>query len=318
MEKLRVGVIGVGYLGNHHARIYSEVEGASLAGVSDTNQERGAEVASRYQTQFFPEPADLLQEVQAVSIAVPAQNHYELARNALSAGVHSLVEKPMACTVEEARSLVELSKAGSAKVYVGHTERFSSPIVALRNRIRTPLFIECHRLGTFNPRGTDVTVILDLMIHDIDMVLWLVQSPLQKVDAVGVPVLTELEDIASARMEFANGCIANLTASRVSKDRLRKIRIFQKNEYISIDSPGKSVEICTRVLDEEGRPHVRRDVLEVDGDEPLKAELEAFLVEIGEQKRTALATGEEGRDALEVALRIRELIRERRARMGYK
>lgn len=313
---MKVGVIGVGYLGKHHARIYSEIERAQLVGVSDIDEGRGKEIASTYGTQFFSEPADLLERVDAASIAVPSKHHYTLAKEALSKRVHTLVEKPIACSVEEASSLVELARKNGTRLYVGHTERFSPPIVALRERISCPLFIECHRLASFRQRGTDIAVVLDLMIHDIDMVLWLVRSPLEKVDAVGIPVLTEHEDIANARMEFASGCIANLTASRVSKGSLRKIRIFQKNEYISINSPGKSVEIYTRLLGEDGRPQVRREEVEVGGDEPLRAELEAFLEEIGEQEKTNLATGEEGRDALVVAFKILQLIRERRARIG--
>ena len=313
---MKVGVIGVGYLGKHHARIYSEIEHAHLVGVSDIDAERGKEVASTYGTQFFPQPADLLGRVDAVSIAVPSKDHYSLAKEALSKRVHTLVEKPIACSVEEADSLVELARKNGTKLYVGHTERFSPPIAALRERINYPLFMECHRLASFEQRGSDIAVVLDLMIHDIDMVLWLVKSPLEKVDAVGIPVLTEHEDIANARMEFASGCIVNLTASRVSKNNLRKIRIFQKNEYISIDSPGNNVEIYTRVLDEDGRPQVRREEVEVEGAEPLRAELEAFIEEVDEEEKTNLATGEEGRDALVVAFKILHLIRERRARVG--
>ena len=313
---MKVGVIGVGYLGKHHARIYSEIEHAQLVGVSDIDEGRGKEIACSYGTQFFSRPADLLERVDAVSIAVPSTHHHALAEEALSMRVHTLVEKPLACSVEEADSLVELARKNGTKLYVGHTERFSPPIAALRERIDHPLFMECHRLASFKQRGTDIAVVLDLMIHDIDMALWLVKSPLEKIDAVGVPVLTEHEDIANARMEFASGCIVNLTASRVSKGSLRKIRIFQKNEYISIDSPGKNVEIYTRLLDEDGRPQVRREGVEVEGAEPLRAELEAFIEEIDEEEKTNLATGEEGRDALVVAFKILQLIRERRARVG--
>ncbi len=315
MKKTKVGVIGVGHLGAHHARIYSEIEGAKLVGVSDIDVERGAGIARKYGADFFPRSCDLLKKVDAVSIAVPAESHYELSSEALTMGVHTLVEKPVTCTVREADSLVELEKNGRVRLFVGHTERFSSPVVALKDRIDKPLFIECHRLSSFGPRGTDVDVVLDLMIHDIDMVLWLVQSRPERVDALGVPVLTEHEDIANARIEFANGCVANLTASRVSKERLRKIRIFQRDEYISIDTPGSSVEICARFSDEEGRPRIRRDLFQVDGDEPLKAELVAFLAEIGERRKTALATSAEGREALAVALKVLEQMRERRARL---
>jgi predicted dehydrogenase len=314
LRKTKVGVIGVGHLGAHHARIYSEIESAKLVGVSDIDYERGAGIAEKYGVDFFPKPSDLLEKTDAVSVAVPAESHYEASSEALIMGVHTLVEKPITCTVREADSLIELGKRTKAKLFVGHTERFSSPVVALRDRITRPLFVECHRLSSFGPRGTDVDVVLDLMIHDIDIVLWLVQSHPERVDALGVPVLTEHEDIANARIEFADGCVANLTASRVSKEKLRKIRIFQRDEYISIDTPGSSVEICARFSDEKGRPRIRRDLFQVDGDEPLKAELIAFLEEVGGRRKTALATGAEGREALAVALKVLEQMRERRAR----
>jgi predicted dehydrogenase len=314
LRKTKVGVIGVGHLGAHHARIYSEIDSAKLVGVSDIDKKRGAGIAEKYGVDFFPRPSDLLEKIDAVSVAVPAESHYEVSREALTMGVHTLVEKPITCTVREADSLIELEKKTGVRLFVGHTERFSSPVVALRDRITKPLFVECHRLSSFGPRGTDVDVVLDLMIHDIDIVLWLVQSHPERVDALGVPVLTEHEDIANARIEFADGCVANLTASRVSREKLRKIRIFQKDEYISIDTPGSSVEICARFSDEKGRPRIRRDLFQVDGDEPLKAELIAFLGEVGGRKKTALATGAEGREALAVALKVLEQMRERRAR----
>lgn len=233
----------------------------------------------------------------------------------MSAGTHTLVEKPITCTVEEADSLVGLAQKNNVKLFVGHTERFSSPMVAVKQRIKHPLFVESHRLTCFGDRGIDVDVVLDLMIHDIDMVLWLAQSKLLMVDAVGVPVLTEHEDIANARMEFANGCVANLTVSRVSKEPLRKTRVFQKDEYISIDSSGSSVEICSRFSGKSDRPSIKREQFVIDGDEPLRAELEAFLFEVSGQRRTVLATGREGREALSVALMILTQMRERRARL---
>jgi predicted dehydrogenase len=315
LSKVRVGVVGVGHLGGIHARVYSELENAALVGVTDTDEKRGREVAARYNTRYFEQPADLLKELDAVSIAVPARRHCDLAKEALSHGVHCLVEKPIACTVREADSMLGLAREKGKKLFVGHVERFSPPMVALKDRIADPLFMECHRLAGFNPRGTDVDVVLDLMIHDIDLLLWLVRSKPEKIDAVGMPVLTQHEDIANARVEFESGCIANLTASRVSKSSVRKMRIFQKSEYLSIDTPGKSVEICRRCLDERGVPRVEREGVQVDGEEPLKAELKAFLQETSKGIQTSLATGEDGRNALVVASRILELIRERRARL---
>ena len=308
-------MIGVGYLGRHHARIYGQLPGARLVGVCDSDHERGMDVAKEYGTDFFPRRADLLARVDAVSIAVPANGHFELTTDALSRGVHTLVEKPIACTVEEADSLVELQKKVEAKLFVGHSERFSAPMVALRHRIKRPLFVECHRLTSFGQRGTDVAVVLDLMIHDIDMVLWLVGDRLAKVDAVGVPVLTEHEDIANVRLEFANGCVANLTASRVSKESIRKTRIFQRDEYISIDSSGMRAEICARLPDEDGQFEIRREQISINGDEPLRAELEAFLLEVSGRRRTSLATGREGREALAVALGVLSQMRERRSEL---
>lgn len=286
-----------------------------MVGVCDLDRDRGNGVASEYGVEFLARSADLLQRVDAVSIAAPANSHFELASEALSNGVHTLVEKPVACTLEEADSLVKLEGSGEANLFVGHSERFSVPMVALRDRIREPLFLECHRLASFGPRGTDVAVVLDLMIHDIDLVLWLVGDRLEKLDAVGVPVLTDYEDIANVRLEFTNGCVANLTASRVSKEPLRKTRIFQRDEYISIDSSRKSVEIYARFPDKDGQFEIRREEFPVGGDEPLKAELRAFLHEVNGQERTSLATGSEGREALAVALGVLEQMRERRRKI---
>jgi predicted dehydrogenase len=313
--EIRVGVIGVGHLGRHHARIYSELPNARLVGVSDLDEVRGREVAGDYGTEFIPHTDELLTKVDAVSIAVPANGHFRLSRDALTRGVHTLVEKPITCTLEEAELLIGLGEESGARLFVGHTERFSSPMIALRKRIKEPLFMECHRLTSFGPRGTDVAVVLDLMIHDIDMVLWLVAQKLVKVDAIGVPVLTEHEDIANARLEFASGCVANLTASRVSKEPLRKMRIFQKNEYMSIDYPANTFEVCTRVPDRDGQLGIRREQFEAGGDEPLRLELRAFLAEIGGERKTSLATAWEGRKALAVALQVLELTRGRRARL---
>ncbi len=232
---LPVGVIGLGHLGSLHAKMLAQAEGAQLVGVFDVNAERCAEVAASHGTRACASVEELLAAVEAVSIATPTSNHYDTARMAIEAGKHVFLEKPITETVEQARALNALAAERGVSVQVGHIERFNPAIVALDALEIAPLFVESHRLAQFNPRGTDVAVVLDLMIHDIDIILSLVRSEVVSIDASGLAVVSDTADIANARLKFANGCVANITASRISQNRMRKMRLFQRNAYISID-----------------------------------------------------------------------------------
>jgi predicted dehydrogenase len=307
VNSLKVGVVGVGYLGQHHTRVYRELHGVELCGVSDTDPERGRNVAEEYGTTYYPEYRDLLQSIDAVSVAVPTYAHRQVAGDALAMGVHTLVEKPIAKTVTEADELVRLAREKSVVLQVGHIERFNPAIIAINDLVSEPLFIETHRLAPFNPRGTDVPVVLDLMVHDLDIVLHFVQCPVLNIDAVGVPILTPAEDIANARLEFENGCIANLTASRVSREKQRKIRLFQKDSYISVDCLERTVECYWHTRDENGSPQIERRDPEVLQDDPLELELKSFIDSIINDSRPSV-TGEDGRNALDIAHQIMDRI----------
>ena len=246
-RKTRVGVIGVGHVGQHHARIYRELPGVELAGIADIDPARLQEVKRVTEAPVFQDYRELFGHVEAVSLAVPTHLHAQIARECLDRGVDVLVEKPMAQTLEEAEELTDLAKRRGRILQVGHVERFNGAVRALHRIVKTPGFIECHRLSPFPQRGTDVDVILDLMIHDIDIILSLVKSPVSQVNAVGVPVLTDRVDISNARLEFASGCVANVTASRVSIERLRKIRIFQPDTYISLDYASQEITLFRRL-----------------------------------------------------------------------
>ncbi|MCI0529163.1 MAG: Gfo/Idh/MocA family oxidoreductase, partial [Nitrospira sp.] len=235
MNKIKVGVVGVGYLGQHHARIYSKMPGVELVGVVDIDAEKANAIAAQTGCQAYGDYHALLDQVQAVSIVVPTVLHHELASKFLRAGMDVLLEKPMTVTLQEADELIQEAEKKGSLLQIGHLERFNSVVRALNGRIQKPRFIESHRLGPFVERGTDVHVVLDLMIHDIDIILSLVNSPVELIRAVGVPVISSQIDIANARIEFASGCVANVTASRVSRDKMRKVRIFQPDVYISLD-----------------------------------------------------------------------------------
>src|ERR1700693_4573454 len=246
MKKIRVGVVGVGHLGQHHARIYSTMEGVELAGVSDTDPARGEEIGVKYKTPYFKDFKDLFPLVDALSIAVPTQFHYSITQDCLQNKKDVLLEKPMTTTVEEAQSLIETAGPNGAILQIGHIERYNRAYLSVRDKIQNPLFIENHRIGPFASRGTDVNVILDLMIHDIDIILSLTSSPISEIRAVGIPVLSNEIDIVNARLEFKSGCIANMTASRVSLEKMRKVRIFQHDAYISLDYQNQSVTIAKK------------------------------------------------------------------------
>ena len=300
---LRVAVIGVGHLGKHHARILSSLPGVELVAVVDTNRARAEEIAAASGTHAVFDYTELIGKVDAVTIAVPTELHRDVAVPFLKAGVPVLVEKPMARSLEEADQLIEAAAAAGVILAVGQTERFNPALAAARPLITDPRFIEVHRLGTFPERSLDIDVVFDLMIHDIDVVLSLVDSDVESIEAVGVPVITNRVDIANARLRFANGCIVNLTASRISKDRVRKIRFFQPAAYVSIDYATQKVEVYRLVKGDGSKPLIEGGEMAVPNEEPLKRELADFVEAIVE-RRAPKVPGEAGRRALAVAQAI--------------
>jgi predicted dehydrogenase len=300
---LRIAVIGVGHLGKHHARILSTLPGATLVAVVDTNAARSAEVAEATGSAALSDYHDLLGKVDAVTVAVPTDRHRELALPFLNAGVHVLVEKPMARNLIEADDMIHAAARAGTIIAVGQTERFNPAVVAARPMLTDPRFIEVHRLGTFPERSLDIDVVFDLMIHDVDIVLSLVGSEVESIEAVGVPVLTGRVDIANARLKFANGCIANLTASRISRDRVRKIRFFQPMAYLSIDYAAQKLDVWRLVKNEGPVPAIEGGELPVPNEEPLKRELADFVDAIA-TRRPPTVTGVDGRRALALATQI--------------
>ena len=305
---MRAAVIGVGHLGQHHARILASLPGISLAGVVDINAERAQKIASQHGTTAFGNVHDI-KNLELAVIAAPTESHSALALPLIEAGVHTLIEKPVAATLAEADALIAAAKSSGAVLAVGHSERFNPAVAAARPYVNDPRFIEVHRLGTQLGRSLDIDVVLDLMIHDLDLILSMVPSQVESVEAVGVPVLTPKVDIANARVRFKNGCIANLTASRISRDQIRKIRFFQRERYVSIDTAAREVEMYQLAPQPAGLPKIDGGKLTVPGDEPLKRELEDFVAAVRE-KRAPQVSGEQGRAALALAVRIVELMRQ--------
>lgn len=302
-ERLRVAVIGVGHLGRHHARILSALDGAELAAVVDTLPGRAAEIASGTGARALTDYRAILGEVDAVTIAVPTEQHRDVALPFLERGTAVLVEKPMARSLAEADELLAAAHASGATLAVGHTERYNPAVAAVMPLVTSPRFIEVHRLGVFPERSLDIDVVFDLMIHDLDVILSLVRSDVVSIEAVGVPVLTPKYDIANARLRFASGCIANVTASRISRDRVRKIRFFQPDAYISIDYAAQEVEAWRLVRRDGARPAIEGGPLPVERDEPLRRELADFIG-AAREGRPPVVDGEAGRRALELATRI--------------
>jgi predicted dehydrogenase len=300
-------VVGVGHLGKHHARILASLPGVTLAGVVDTDAERAGQVAAERGTSAYADVAQVPGKIDVAVVAVPTESHARIAHGLLEAGVHTLVEKPITQTVAEADTLIATAKARGVVLAVGHSERFNPAVMAARPHLKDPRFIEVHRLGQLPGRSLDIDVVLDLMIHDLDLILSLVPSEVEAVEAVGVPVLTPRIDIANARLRFANGCIANLTASRISREPVRKIRFFQQDAYVSIDTAAREVEMWRLVPQPAGAPTIGGGKLEVAGDEALKGELEDFLGAVREGRAPAV-TGQQGRAALALATRIVELM----------
>jgi len=305
---VRVAVIGVGHLGRHHARILSTLPGAQLVAVVDTNQPRAREIAAEYGAEPAFDYRGVLGRVDAVTIAVPTERHSDIAVPFLEAGVPALVEKPMARSLAEADAMISAAAKGGAVLAVGHTERFNPAVEAARPLVTDPRFIEVHRLGTFPDRSLDIDVVFDLMIHDIDVVLSLVKSDVESIEAVGVPVLTTRVDIANARVRFVNGCIANVTASRISRDRVRKIRFFQQAAYVSIDYAAQKLDVWHLTHGGGATPSIAGGEVAVTNEEPLVRELRDFVDAAG-AKRRPLVAGEDGRKALAVAQAIADKIR---------
>jgi predicted dehydrogenase len=303
-NRLRVAVIGVGHLGQHHARLLASMDGVELVGIVDTKPGRAEDVAAKYGTKAWPGASDLLGRVDAVTIAVPTVSHLDVALPFLERGVSALVEKPVAPTVADAERLIGTAASAGAILAAGHTERFNPAVVAALPLVSDPRFVEVHRLGTFPERSLDIDVIFDLMIHDLDLLLTAVDSEVVSIEAVGVNVLTPRTDIANARLRFASGCIANITASRISRERVRKVRFFQHDSYVSIDYAAQEVEVY-RLAPRGTIPPIQGGKLTVENDEPLRRELVDF-VDAVRHKREPGVTGQAGRDALELATRIAE------------
>jgi predicted dehydrogenase len=308
---IRIAVIGVGHLGRHHARILASLPHVELVGVVDTNHARAVDVAQTVGTQAV-EASDLVGRLDAVTVAVPTERHDDITRSWLDRGVHVLVEKPMARTLAEADAMIAAAARARATLAVGHTERFNPAVMAARPLVRDPRFIEVHRLGAFPDRSLDIDVVFDVMIHDLDVVLSLVPAEVDSIEAVGIPVLTGHVDIANVRLRFRNGCIANLTASRISRDRVRKIRFFQPAAYLSIDYAAQKVEAWRLTQGVGTMPAIEGGEVPVPSDEPLKRELEDFVAAIRE-RREPLVTGSQGRRALALAQQIADRMDEARA-----
>jgi predicted dehydrogenase len=309
VKPLRVGVVGVGYLGRFHARIYADMPDVELVGVADVDAQRARGIAEQHGCRAYTDARDLIDRIDAVSIVVPTIRHVDVARPFLERGVHMLIEKPIAPTTAAAEALVEAADRAGVIFQVGHLERFNAGIMELAARVKQPRFLEVHRLGEFVDRATDVDVVTDLMIHDIDIVMSLVRSGIRHIAADGIPVITDQVDIANARIEFENGAVANVTASRVSNKKLRRIRIFGREHYYGLDYIGQKIEIVRAVPDASGGkwPKIVTEMLDVTPHPPLDAEIAHFVrcVRTGE---TPLVNGRVGLEALRVAQLVREKI----------
>lgn len=311
IKKVRVGVFGVGSLGQHHARIYSQIPKAELIGVYDVDQKRAAEIATQYHANAFESVETLASNIEAASVAVPTDRHCELAQVLMDHGLHLLVEKPIAASTNEAQTMVSLADQKKLILQVGHVERFNPVMQFLEDNLAKPRFIEAVRLAPYPPprdgslpRGTEVSVVLDLMIHDLDIILHLVRSPVREIHAVGVPVLSPSEDIANVRLIFENGCVANVTASRISQEKMRKIRVFQEDTYVSLDYMNQAGQLCRK---EEGAILVAQ--VPIEKGKPLAAELASF-VDCVLGHRDPVVTGRHASEALKLAVAICRHIRE--------
>lgn len=309
-KKLRCAVIGVGYLGKFHAEKYAQIDNAKLVAVCDVNHKQVESIASSLDTKAFTNYQDLQGKVDAVSIVVPTLSHYEVTKFFLENHVHVLVEKPITSTVAEADDLIQIAQDNNLVLQVGHLERFNQVLSAAEKVINEPKFIESHRLSTFNPRNTDVNVMLDLMIHDIDLIQYLVKSPIKQIHANGASILTDETDIVNARIQFANHCVANVTASRVSFRSERRMRIFQPDAYLTLDLGKKHFSVHRKAQEEmfAGIPEIVSHEETFAGNDALKDEIQAFLTSII-QKIPPVVSGEDGKRALSTAIRITELVK---------
>jgi len=302
MKKLRVGVVGVGHIGKNHARLYAELPAARFTAIHDTNPETARRLSEEFGVIAAGSVEEFSEQVDAASIATPTNTHFEIARQLLGRGKHLLIEKPIAENTAYATELAELAAARGLVLQVGHVERFNPVLSALEKRLTNPRFIEAHRLSPYPNRSTDIGVVLDLMIHDLEIILHLVRSPVQTIDAVGVPVMGRGEDIANARLRFENGCVANITSSRISPEQMRKIRVFQENAYLSLDYQNQSGEIHRRTA--EG---IVREEVEIEREEPLRHQLASFL-ECAQTGRAPKVSGFQAAAALELAVEITKRI----------
>ena len=318
---LRTAVIGVGHLGAQHARLHAALDSGGVCdfvNVCDLDEERARGVAAERQTESTTDWRTLLGMVDAVSLAVPTESHSEIACGLLEAGVHVLVEKPISRTLDEADQMIAAAKKGSAILQVGHAERFNPALVALRPHVHNPVYFEIHRVGQFTARSLDIDVVLDLMIHDLDIVQWLVgeEVDVTELHAVGIPILTDKVDAANARLEFASGAVANITASRVGTEKIRKMRFFQPRDYVAIDYVTNHASISSLAPSSgEAWPGVRTQVLETENVEPLRAEIESFLNAAANHSRPVVS-GEDGKRALALALRALEQINHHTVKTG--
>ncbi|MBF0227021.1 MAG: Gfo/Idh/MocA family oxidoreductase [Desulfobacterales bacterium] len=313
MEKLRVGVIGVGYLGKFHAEKYSNTEGVELVGVVDTNTKAASEIAEKLGTKPFSDYKEFFGKVDAVSIVTPTPLHFQISMDFLKNGIDVLIEKPITTNVNEADELINYAASKGLIIQVGHLERFNPAVVAIADTVKKPMFIESHRLSMYKERCTDVSVVLDLMIHDIDIILNFVKSPIKSINAAGVPVISSYADIANARLEFQNGCIANVTASRISMKNERKIRLFQKDAYISLNFATREITVISQSDDPSNQtpgliPGMQAKQITFTQKDALDDEIKAFVHSV-KTREEPLVSGKVGRNALEIALSISEQIK---------
>ncbi|MFC1510094.1 Gfo/Idh/MocA family oxidoreductase [Candidatus Omnitrophota bacterium] len=303
MKKLNIGIIGIGHLGSRHLKVYSELsEKVNIIGICDSQKERTLKLAEHYKVDYYEDYTELADKVDAVNICVPTESHYDVGKFFLEKGIHCLIEKPISTTVEQAEELVAIAEKTKAIFQVGHIERFNSAFESIKRLTHNPLFIECHRLNHFPNRSLDIGVVMDLMIHDIDIVLGAVPSKITDIQATGINVLTPLDDIASVRLTFENGCVCNLTASRISDEVMRKIRIFQKDSYISLDYCKQEAFIYKK-----SDKTILKHSLPIEKHESLKKELEHFLTCVNTNTKP-LVSGVEGKEALKIALQISQII----------
>lgn len=302
-KQIRAGVVGIGHLGNYHLQKYAKISDCKITAVADTEPDRARQAASLYNCEAFTDHKQMLGKVDAVSIAVPTAWHHRVARDFLAAGIDVLIEKPLCATLEEADDLLELARKNKAVFQVGFVERFNPAVMALEKIITRPVFIEVHRLHPFFERGTDVDVILDLMIHDLDLVLKFVRSPVTNLEAIGVPVLSGKIDISNVRLTFADGCIANLTASRISAKTMQKLRFFGPEGYHAVDTRKREIISFKKTTGPDGKGQIVQNSIEVGSHDPLEEEIRSFISAVMTRTRPVVS-GEEGRSSLALAVEI--------------